>query len=163
MKRNVLSSRVRRALGMTLVETLISALAVVTTFAILSAVSASLRDDDALARTQNTLAMLQNALRQYPQPLPDDTALVLQRLLKHPSTHTILTGLTTSTSQGEIFVEDAYGHRLVYQPGSTLQSAGEFISPGADGQLGDAFSQDPATRRAAADNLHGSDTEDFLP
>ena len=62
--------------------------------------------------------------------------------------------------QQRLEVLDGFGTPVAYRPpaggGAPL---GEFVSAGADRQFGDPFADHPAARRAAVDNIHGSELE----
>lgn len=147
---------------------MISGCVVVGVMGVLVVISGSLRADDAHQRTQDALSTLNVALQTYHawggQPLPADTAAVVQILRQDPSTQPLIAGLPTAPTDRGLMLLDGYSRPMRYRPAASPDSVGDFVSAGPDGDFGDADAASPAQRRATTDNLYGAERlMDFTP
>jgi type II secretory pathway pseudopilin PulG len=152
--------------AMSLIETLLIAVVITGLLGGLVMVSASLASDGDDARTRDALKLLHQAMEAYnqthDQPLTAaDTAEALGILSGDPTSAPMMRRLAiTRNEQGVPGLRDGYGSNILYQsPATDIGYAGRFVSPGADGQLGDPYATASSQRRAAADNIYSGELE----
>ncbi len=158
----------RRRAAMTVFELLLSLAATCTVLGIVLLISASLRADVAEKSTRETLTALYEALGEYQQDtqkqLPADPDEAVKTLFAHTRASGMLTTLPWTQIQGTLIVRDGYGRAIMYLPGADDGAhAADFVSAGADGYFGDPTSNNPQTRRAAADNHYAGDMQQPTP
>ncbi len=154
--------------AMTLVELMLSIAMACAVLGVLVLVSASLRAGIGDDRTRQVLTTLHDALAKYRQTYTADptgrTHEVIKLLFEDAATAPILESLSRDRTQGADVVRDGYGRPVRYLPPAPDGSRpGDFVSAGPDRRFGDPASDQPGDRRAAIDNLYGSDMEAPTP
>lgn len=156
--------------GMALTELLVTGVVIAAALGALAVVSESLRADTARDRTHDTLTLIASAMSAYhaeygPAALPPSTPDALAALFYDPATAEDLADLSLERDANyRPMLRDGFGQPLVYlTPAERGAATGDFVSAGPDRRFGDPFADDPATRRAAADNLYASDREPHQP
>ncbi len=156
-------SRSRRvgAHGMSFVGLMLSLAAVGVLLGAAVVVSDTLRIGTADRDTRVTLRRLHDALAAYSagqgQPPPEPTEAALRALLGDEAAGPMVLELSMTVNEsGTVMIRDGYGRAVHY---TDEVPAGDFVSAGPDGVLGDADSSDAAIRQAAADDVYGSDVE----
>ena len=156
----------RKRHGMTLPETLLTAIVIAIVLGVLVLISNSLRASSERDRTQHTLRMLQEALVTYHQkrqtPLPSTTTGVLEVLTTDPATKTQLRSLPLKhdpQNPNNLIILDGYGNPIEYMtPAQRGNEFGDFVSPGADNTFGNTFNEQN-NQAGALDNMHSSETD----
>ncbi len=154
--------------AMTLVELMLSVAIASAVLGVLVLVSASLRAGIGEDRTRQVLLTLHDALATYRQTHETDPAghthEVIKLLFEDAATAPILESLSRDQTQDSDVVRDGYGRPVRYlPPAPDVSLPGDFVSAGPDRRFGDPASDQPDDRRAAIDNLYGSDMEAPTP
>lgn len=173
--------------SLALVSALLGSLVVVSTS--LREQNAQYDTEVILASLRQALNAYHDKYQAYP-PGPTENALAI--LLAEPSLQTLVMAThPVADSRGRLIVRDGYGNPIHYEappqherglpqaadqvpdlavgggadptPRGRFFGAVDFVSPGADGKLGDMQSNDPNQRQAVTDNLYGADMERPLP
>ncbi|WP_145077370.1 hypothetical protein [Poriferisphaera corsica] len=157
-------------MGLSLAETLFTAVVLAIVLGILVFISQNVRKRGEIEETEYRLSALNSALKVfYEKPnamLPADTSNVLIQLLDEPSSAKLLKDIPINvvsegdTGRQRVEILDGFDNPIRYiTPEQRGNEIGDFVSAGADRMFGDSTNQTQHGSKQSVDNMFGSETE----